>query len=78
MQEQQQQANAINPDLVCQQALQARMATYEAKEYFETILKGYNDQVAALIKLVALMRARMAELEEQVKQRREGAGSAKK
>jgi len=78
MHDQQQQPNVVNPDVICQQALQARMAAYEAKEYFETILKGYNDQVAALIKLVALMRGRITELEEQLKKRREESGTGRK
>jgi hypothetical protein len=60
---QQQQGNAINPDVVCQQALQARMAAYEAKEHFEAVLKAYNDQVAGLINLVGIMKARILELE---------------
>jgi hypothetical protein len=60
---QQPDVNAVNPDVVCQQALRARMATYEAKEHFETVLKGYNDQVAGLINLVGMMKARILELE---------------
>lgn len=61
------QARAINPDEVCQQAVQAKMAVYQAKEHFETVLKGYNDQVNNLLGLVSLMKNRLITLEEQQK-----------
>ena len=57
-------ANTINPDVVCQHVLQARMAAYEAKEHFEAVLKSYNDQVAGLLSLVRLMKSRIVELEQ--------------
>jgi predicted S18 family serine protease len=53
----------INPDIVCQQAIQAKLNVYQAKEYFETVLKTYNDQVDNLINLVNLMKNRILELE---------------
>ena len=55
--------NAINPDAVCQQAIQAKLNVYQAKERFETILKAYNDQLDNLINLVGLMKNRIIELE---------------
>ncbi len=67
----QQNQNLINPDVVCQQAIQAKLNVYQAKEQFETILKVYNDHLDNLINLVALMKNRIVELEgkpEKVKQ----------
>jgi hypothetical protein len=55
--------NVINPDAVCQQALQAKLNAYQAKEHFEAVLKMYNDQVDNLINLVGLMKNRIIELE---------------
>jgi len=57
------QQNTINPDILCQQAIQAKLSVYQAKERFESILKNYNDQVDGLINLVALMKNRIIELE---------------
>ena len=62
-QQMQPQPNMVNPDLICQQAMQARMAAYEGKEHFESVLKVYNDQVAALITVVGMMKRRIVELE---------------
>ena len=55
--------NTINPDAVCQQAIQAKLNVYQAKEHFETILKVYNDQMDNLVNLVNLMKNRIIELE---------------
>jgi hypothetical protein len=60
--------NTINPDAVCQQAIQAKLNVYQAKEQFETILKIYNDQTDNLINLVALMKNRIIELEKELEQ----------
>ena len=54
---------SVNPDVICQQAIQAKLDVYRAKEQFETVLKLYNDQVDNLCKVVALMKARILELE---------------
>jgi ADP-heptose:LPS heptosyltransferase len=59
--------NIINPDAVCQQALQAKLSAYQAKEQFESVLKQYNDQVDNLINLVGLMKNRILELEAEAK-----------
>ena len=59
----QQNQNIINPDMVCQQAIQAKLNVYQAKEQFETILKVYNDQLDNLVNLVGLMKNRIVELE---------------
>jgi hypothetical protein len=59
------QPNTINPDAVCQQAIQAKLNVYQAKEQFETVLKSYNDQLDNLVNLVALMKSRIMELEGQ-------------
>ncbi|MEW6042464.1 MAG: hypothetical protein AB1633_13175 [Elusimicrobiota bacterium] len=61
------QPSPINPDVVCQDALQAKMEVYRAKEHFEAVLKVYNDQVDGLINVVNLMKARILELEGQIK-----------
>lgn len=53
----------IEPDVICQQALQAKLNTYRAKEHFESILKMYNNQVDNLINLVSIMKKRIIELE---------------
>ena len=55
--------STINPDAVCQQAIQAKLNVYQAKEHFETILKIYNDQLDNLVNLVGLMKSRILELE---------------
>jgi hypothetical protein len=53
----------IDPDIICQQAMQAKLNTYQAKEHFESVLKMYNDQVDNLINLVSIMKQRIMELE---------------
>ncbi|MBN2513537.1 MAG: hypothetical protein JXB18_11415 [Sedimentisphaerales bacterium] len=53
----------VNPDTICQQAIQAKLNVYQAKEHFESVLKTYNDQVDNLINLVAMMKNRIIELE---------------
>ena len=57
----------VNPDEICQRALQTKMGAYQAKEHFETVLKGYNDQVDALVGVINLMKARILELEKELK-----------
>jgi hypothetical protein len=57
------QENIVNPDTVCQNAMQAKMNVYQAKEQFETVLKQYNDAVTDLVALVGLMKSRILELE---------------
>jgi ADP-heptose:LPS heptosyltransferase len=57
------QPNTINPDAVCQEAIQAKLNVYQAKEQFETVLKHYNDRLDNLINLVSLMKGRILELE---------------
>jgi ADP-heptose:LPS heptosyltransferase len=70
------QPTTINPDVVCQQAIQAKLNVYQAKEQFETILKVYNDQLDNLINLVSLMKNRILELEGELERAKEK--SAKK
>jgi len=55
--------NTINPDVLCQRALQAKMETYKAKEHFEAVLKHYNDEVENLVQVIGLMKNRILELE---------------
>jgi len=57
------QQNTINPDVICQQAIQAKLNVYQAKEQFETVLAMYNGQMDNLINLVNLMKNRIVELE---------------
>jgi hypothetical protein len=57
------QQPTVNPDQICQQAIQAKLNAYQAKEHFESVLKTYNDQVDALINVVQLMKNRILELE---------------
>jgi hypothetical protein len=59
----QQNQNTINPDVICQQAIQAKLNVYQAKEQFETVLKMYNDHVDGLCNVIGLMKARILELE---------------
>jgi hypothetical protein len=61
-----QQQNQINPDAICNQALQAKMDVYRAKEGFETVLKNYNDQVDNLMNLVNLMKSRILAVESEL------------
>jgi hypothetical protein len=58
-----QQTPTVNPDIVCQQAIQAKLSVYQAKEHFESVLKVYNDQLDNLVNLVGLMKNRILELE---------------
>ncbi len=53
----------INPDTVRQQAIQAKLNVYQAKEHFESVLKSYNDRLDDLVKVVNLMKGRILELE---------------
>ena len=64
----QQNQNVINPDAVCQQAIQAKLNVYQAKEHFESVLKVYNDQVDNLVQVVNLMKGRIVELESKQKE----------
>ena len=61
--------NIINPDEICQRAVQAKLDVYKAKEHFETILKNYNDAVDALIGVINLMKRRIIKLENSLKER---------
>lgn len=65
------QQNAVNPDVVCQQAIQAKLNVYQAKEQFETVLKMYNDQVGNLCNVIGLMKARILELEAEKEKKEE-------
>ena len=56
---------SINPDTICQQAVQAKMNMYRARENFETAQKVYNDAMDSLINCVGIMKARIIQLEEQ-------------
>lgn len=61
----------INPDTICQQAIQAKLNVYKAKEHFESVLKLYNDQVDNLINLVTVMKNRILELEKNNRKKEE-------
>ena len=60
------QQNTINPDTVCQQALNAKMDVYRSKESFEAVLKMYNDQVENLVNVINLMKNRILTLESEL------------
>lgn len=64
------QPNIINPDQICQQAVQAKLNVYQAKEQFETVLKVYNDQMDNLLNLTNLMKSRILELEGELERER--------
>jgi predicted S18 family serine protease len=68
----QQTPNSINPDQICQQAIQAKLNVYQAKEHFESVLKMYNDQLDNLVNLVGLMKNRVIELEGDLERERSG------
>ena len=53
----------LNPDVICQQAIQAKLNVYQAKEHFESVLKVYNDQVDNMVNLVGVMKEKILELE---------------
>jgi hypothetical protein len=59
------QPTAVNPDHVCQQAIQAKLNVYQAKEHFESVLKHYNDQLDNLFGVINLMKSRILELEKE-------------
>lgn len=65
------QNNQINPDAICQQAMQAKMNVYQAKEQFESILGQYNAQNDALINVINLMKQRILELEGELRMEKE-------
>lgn len=64
------QQNTVNPDTVCQQAIQAKLNTYQAREHFETYLKAQNDSIDALVTTIGLMKARILELEAEIRNQR--------
>lgn len=70
----QQNQNIINPDVVCQQAIQAKLNVYQAKEHFESVLAVYNTQLDNMVNLVNLMKNRIVELEgeAQKKEKKDG------
>lgn len=72
------QETVINPDIVCQQAIQAKLNVYQAKESFETVLKSYNDQTDNLINLVNLMKNRILELEGELEREKRKSNDSKK
>ena len=57
------QQQTINPDIICQQAIQAKLNVYQTKEHFESVLKKYNDHIDSLINLISIMKNRIIELE---------------
>ena len=61
MQSNQQQ---INPDVIIQRLIQARMDAYRAKEIFEAALKNLSDENENVIALINLMKSRILELED--------------
>lgn len=58
--------NVINPDVVCQNAMQAKMDVYRSKETFESVLKIYNDHVENLVNVISLMKNRIVGLESEL------------
>ncbi len=63
------QQNAINPDAIIQQAIQAKLNTYQAREHFEAHLKAQNDSIDAMATTIGLMKNRILELEAELKSR---------
>ena len=61
----QQSQNVINPDVVCQQAIQARLNVFQGKEQLEIAIAQYNREIDNLINLVNLMKKRILELEQE-------------
>ena len=70
--------NTVNPDQICQQAIQAKLNAYQAKEQFESVLKVYNDQVDSLINIINLMKNRILELEGEVERKKAKSAESKK
>jgi hypothetical protein len=60
-----QQNTVIDPDIICQQAIQAKLNGYQAKEQFETFIKSLNDQIDTLVNVIGLMKKRILELEKE-------------
>ena len=61
--------NAINPDVIVQQAIQAKLNTYQAREHFDAYLKAQNDSIDAMATAIGLMKNRILELEAELKSR---------
>ncbi len=57
------QQNAVNPDAIIQQAIQAKLNTYQAREHFDAYLKAQNESIDALATTIGLMKSRILELE---------------
>jgi len=64
-----QQRNQINPDDICQAAIQAKMNLYTAKENYDAVMKSYNDKNAQLVNVINLMKNKILELEEIIKEK---------
>ena len=60
------QPNLINPEEICQSAIQAKLNAYQARENADSVCKIYNDKVDALINLVGIMRNKILELENEL------------
>ncbi|OGJ89357.1 MAG: hypothetical protein A2487_05005 [Candidatus Raymondbacteria bacterium RifOxyC12_full_50_8] len=73
-----QQNGIINPDIICQQALQVQLKAYKAKEAYDAVLKEYGDVVDLTVQTVNLMKNRILELENQVKEAKEKDNKEKK
>ena len=61
------QQKQVSIDEVCQQVIQAKLNVYQAKEQSDAVLKNYNDLINGLLNLVVMMKARIVELEANVK-----------
>jgi len=57
------QPQTINPDVIIQNTINAKLKTYQAKEHFETVLAQYNTQLDNMVNLVSFMKNRIIELE---------------
>ena len=66
------QTNTVNPDIICNQVMLAKMNVYQAKEQFEAVLKVYNDHIDGLINLVNMMKNRILELEGEIEKHKKG------
>ena len=64
-----QQPNRINPSEIIQQAIQAKLDLYTARENYDAVMKTYNDRNANLVNLINLETSKILELEAVIKER---------
>jgi hypothetical protein len=53
----------INPDVLCHQTMQTKIAVYQERERLDSVMMNYNAQVDGLIQMIGFLKNRIVELE---------------